>query len=370
VVLINGAIEGNTMILFLDGKKLTEHRYATEEDFERDVVLGSKRFFGKETVYIDAKKKIESKALGGAIPDGFLFDLSDKENPEFYLVEVELSKHSFYNHIFPQITKFFAFFRNKKSQGELVEKLFSIISSDDLLRQEFKRFLGEREIYKFLKDVLDNSQNILIIIDGEKNELPEITETYTDTWGKLVKILILKKFCKDGDSVYSMTPDFQDIEYAFVEPVDAAAENQDVQYSEEYHLESTSAEVKEVYYKIKDDLLKTTTGIVFNPQKIYISIRYRRNIAYFKILKSRIRLVIMLPEQVVRSQLHHTTVHTLSERVQRYYNGPCCELIIDNLNNVNEVSGLIKNLIGSVNQTEIVASEEQGLTSIEMRSEA
>jgi hypothetical protein len=49
------------MILFLDGKKFTEHKYATEEDFERDVVLSSKEFFGKETVYIDAKKKIESK---------------------------------------------------------------------------------------------------------------------------------------------------------------------------------------------------------------------------------------------------------------------------------------------------------------------
>src|SRR5262245_4065904 len=128
------------MIIFLKDKKLTEYKYVTEDEFEKEIVSNSKRFFGKDSVYIDAKKKIESKALGGVIPDGFLFDLSDKKNPEFYLVEVELSKHSFYNHIFPQITKFFAFFRNKKSQGELVEKLFSIISSDNLLKQEFKKF--------------------------------------------------------------------------------------------------------------------------------------------------------------------------------------------------------------------------------------
>ena len=30
-----------------------------------------------------------------------MFDLKDPDNPEFYLVEVELAKHSFYNHIFP-----------------------------------------------------------------------------------------------------------------------------------------------------------------------------------------------------------------------------------------------------------------------------
>ncbi|HEU4386934.1 MAG TPA: DUF5655 domain-containing protein [Blastocatellia bacterium] len=343
------------MILFLNGRKLTEYTYATEEEFEKEIVMNSKKFFGSNSVYVDAKKKIESRALGGVVPDGFLFDLSDKENPEFYLVEVELSKHSFYNHIFPQITKFFAFFRNKKSQGELVEKLFSIVSSDNVLRQEFKKFLGEREIYKFIKDVLDNSQNILLIIDGEKNELPEIVETYTDTWGKLVKILVLKRFSKDGDLVYSMTPDFQDIEYAFGEPVDTEGSDENVQYSEEYHLEGVRPVVKDIYNRIKDELLKTDSEIKFNPQKYYISIRYGKNIAYFKILKSKLRLVIMLPEKVASSQLQHTPVHALSEGVQRFYSGTCCELIIDSNENLDEVIGLIKSLIDGVDQGGVTA---------------
>lgn len=60
----------------------------------------------------------------------------------------------------------------------------------------------------------------------------------------------------------------------------------------------------------------------------------------------------------------------LSESVQRFYNGPCYELIIDSPNNVDEVSRLIKDLISNANQTEMVASEGEGLASIEMRTEA
>ena len=110
------------MKLFTNNKTYSQFQFDKEADFEREVVLSSKQFFGTNSIYIDSKRKIETKSLGNSIPDGFLFDLSDKENPEFYIVEVELESHSFYNHIFPQITKFFGFYRNLKSQNDLVEK--------------------------------------------------------------------------------------------------------------------------------------------------------------------------------------------------------------------------------------------------------
>lgn len=179
------------MILYKDKTKFTEYKYPKEKDLEEEIISNSKLYFGRDTIYIDAKRKLEAKALGGSIPDGFLFDLSDMANPDFYLVEIELATHDFYNHIFPQVTKFFAFYKNKKSQAELVEKIFSIVNTDVNLKRRFKKYLGEREIYKFVKDVIESSQNILLIMDGEKDELPEIIDTYTDTWGKLVRVLTL-----------------------------------------------------------------------------------------------------------------------------------------------------------------------------------
>lgn len=181
------------MLLFNENKKYYEFAYPKEEDIERDVIQNSQLFFGDKSLFIDAKRKIDSKFIGATIPDGFLFDFSEPDNPEFYIVEVELSSHDFYKHIFPQITKFFAFFKNQQSHSELIDKLFSTINSDNNLKREFKKNIGEKEIYKSIKDIVENSQNILLVIDDEKDELPEIIDTYTDTWGKMVKLIILKK---------------------------------------------------------------------------------------------------------------------------------------------------------------------------------
>jgi len=196
------------MVIFQNKRRFLEYRYSREDELEKTVIDNYKIFFGKNTIYIDAKKKIEAKALGGAIPDGFLFDFSNKDNPEFYIVEMELSSHDFYKHIFPQVTKFFAFYKNSKSQTELIEKIFSVVNSFKDLKTEFKKYLVEKEIYKFIKDVIENSQNILLLLDEDMAELPEIIETYSDTWGKMVKKLILKKFVNNNDVIYFLNPEF------------------------------------------------------------------------------------------------------------------------------------------------------------------
>ena len=113
-------------------EKVEKDLTAVQKDLDEVKTVNS--FLAKEIKEImDVKKKIDNNFLGGVIPDGFLLDFSDKKNPEFYLVEVELVKHSFFNHIFPQITKFFAFFKNPNSQGKLIEKLYAITQSKQRL---------------------------------------------------------------------------------------------------------------------------------------------------------------------------------------------------------------------------------------------
>ena len=229
------------MKLFANSKIYNQFQFEKEAEFEKEVVQNSKLFFGNSSIYIDAKRKIETKNLGNSIPDGFLFDLSDKKYPEFYIVEVELAKHYFYNHIFPQITKFFGFYKNPKSQNDLVEKIFTFINNDNELKKDFKKHIGEREIYKFIKDTIEKSQNILLVIDGEKKELPEIMETYSDTWGKMVKLVLLKKFSNNGDFIFTMHPDFENIDFADIEN---EIQSETTEYDEDYHLEGVSETVR------------------------------------------------------------------------------------------------------------------------------
>ena len=161
-------------VLYKQGSRYSEREYKKESDIEELVIRNSKTLFGNTSVYIDAKKKIDNNAFGGVIPDGFLFDLTDPLSPEFYIVEVELSKHSFFNHIFPQITKYFAFFKNPASQGKLIEKLYEIFDKDENLKKDLKSKIGNKEIFKFLKDSIENSHNILIVIDNENRSLQKL----------------------------------------------------------------------------------------------------------------------------------------------------------------------------------------------------
>ncbi len=332
------------MKLFFNKKTYGQFQFEKEADFEREVVFNSKQFFGANSIYIDAKRKIETKNLGGSIPDGFLFDFSDKSSPEFYIVEVELASHDFYRHIFPQITKFFGFYKNPKSQNDLIEKIFSFINNDNDLKNEFKKYLGEKELYKFIKDTIESSQNILLIIDGDKKELPEIMETYSDTWGKMVKLVLIKKFIQNNDIIYSMHPDFENIEFAEIED-EILVETDEVGYKEEYHFEGVSENVKRIYNELKFELLAANPNLIFNPQKHYISIRKEKNIAFFITGRKKIRLVVMHSEMETRDKITNHTIKTLTPGVQKFWNGPSCAIIIESTDNLDEIKQLLNSLV-------------------------
>jgi len=335
------------VIVYKDQQRFTEAEIKLEKQLEDDVVQNAKIFFGNDSIYIDAKKKIDSKSLGGSIPDGFLFDLSDKDNPAFYIVEVELAKHDFYGHIFPQFTKFFGFFRISNSRGDLVDKLFGIINTDEGLKKEFKRHLQEKEIYKFIKDLVDESQNILLVIDGEKPELPDVMETYSDTWGKMVKIIILKKFVSGVSTIFSLDPEFENVDYSYVTKAVDETTSKTTEYTEEYHLKEVNSEVSKIYGTIKANTLKINENAKFNPRKYYIAISVGKNIAFFQFSKKKIRLVLMKDESFVREKVKSHPVKHLAESVQKFWNGSCCAIELLRSENLEEIMDVLKELLTS-----------------------
>ena len=195
----------------LNGENFEQVIYAKEDAFEQLVAQNAQTIFGDKAIYIDTKKKVNTSSLGGTIPDGFLIDLSDPDDPQFYLVEVELQNHDFFNHIFPQITKFFAFYRDSKQRHKLIETMFAFFQNDPVLTKKLKDLIGSKEIHKFFTDTLDGNQNILIIIDGPKPEFEEIINTYTDTWGKMVSIQIVNHFKQGENNILTVEPPFQNI---------------------------------------------------------------------------------------------------------------------------------------------------------------
>lgn len=325
--------------IYYNEKKYVEYTFKREQELENLVVENSKVLFGEKTVYIDAKKKINSGELGKTIPDGLLFDFSDIDNPKFYLVEVELAKHSFFNHIFPQITKFFGFLRDGNTfQSELIDFLYRSISADALLNSEFKKFIKNEELFKFLKDTIENASDILIVIDGDKREFEEIKETYTDTWDKYVKLVMLKKYQNNDDFILQTEPDFELINEEFIDtPLKSNGGRSKKTYTEEFHLEGVKENVKQIYKKIKEAF----PDITYNSQKYYISMKDKHHFAFLKFRKSKLSIVVMLPVERVREIIKNHFIKEPSFSVQKFYNGQCTTVRIETNENVDEIISIL-----------------------------
>lgn len=326
--------------LYHNNQRFVENEYKKEKDFESLLFANAKTLFGQSSILIDAKKKIDNQLLGGTIPDGFLFDLKDPENPEFYLVEVELAKHSFYNHIFPQITKFFAFFKNPESQSDLIEKLYTIVIADEEIKKDFISRIGKRELFKFIKDTVENSQNILLILDNDKKELPEIINTYTDTWGKMVKLTLFKEYVCNDKSILSLTPEFENIDTVDISSLEPDESKPNV-YSEEYHLDGVTDEIRDIYNAIQKELYAKIKDLKYNPQRYYISLRKKRNFAFFDIRKKKIALVAMMELSEIQKRVKNHKVFSLADSVQKFYNGPCAQITITENKNLEEIINLL-----------------------------
>ncbi|DAB21958.1 TPA: hypothetical protein CPT85_07035 [Candidatus Gastranaerophilales bacterium HUM_21] len=324
------------MAIYHKSGKFQEYKFKKEEDFEKEVVNNYKLFFGEKTIYIDAKKKMETK-IGNVIPDGFLFDLTNIDDPEFYIVEVELSKHSFYEHIFPQITKFIGFI-NSQNYDTLITKIWEEVQSDKILKKQF----GEtKELYKFIKDTMANNCNILLVIDDLKQELNEMNSVYQE-WNRLVKQICIKKHINKNETMYDITPEFKDIEDTYLsEDVELQQTNED------FHLANKSDVVKCIYSKLKAKLLADNPNLIFNPQKYYISIKANNNFAFLKFRKKKIKIVINMTYDKVKALVKNNIVQELSESVQKFYfhkPNSCCAIVVSDVNYIDEVIELLKQL--------------------------
>ena len=173
---------------------------------------------------------------------------------------------------------------------------------------------------------------------GEKSELPVLVETYTETWGKMFKSIIIKKYDNDGEATYPINPVFADL------IKNEKSKPEVVKSTEEDHLNACSESSRNVYNEIKEALLKADSNIEFNAKKIYISVRKNKNLAFFH-LRKKISLVVMSKEDYTRTQIKHHEIKSLPASVQKFWNGACCTIVIENSNNLNEVIALLKMMI-------------------------
>ena len=159
-------------MLLIDGVKYKLWVPKTEDDLERIVREHAKDIFGNDSLYLDLKKGLKSKAGIGSIPDGYVITFEEK--PRWYVVEIELSSHPLYEHIVPQITKFINGITSPHSQQMLIDAVYEEIGKDDVLKSRIRKKIGSEEIHKFLSSLISNPPVITIIIEEKTSELEEV----------------------------------------------------------------------------------------------------------------------------------------------------------------------------------------------------
>lgn len=328
------------MSVFYKNKKFIECRFDLESDFEKVIFENYRQLFGTNTILLDVKKKLDSGELGKTIPDGFLFDFSNLEDPRFYLMEIELQAHDFYRHIFTQITKFFGFIRSPNAdQAKLIDSLYRIIESNDEYKSQFQKYLGGKELFKFLKDVVENATDILLIIDGKKTEIDEINLVYSETWGKYLKQIICKVYRSEEAIIIHTEPDFEVVEAASADMVEDSEEEQDApkSYTIDYHLSDGSDLVKDIFSRIKSSFPE----VLLNPQHYYIGMN-KPAFSILQIRKNLIRIVVFLPIDEVKKIVKSYSISEPGPGVQRFWNAVCTHVRVDQVENINEIIQVLK----------------------------
>ncbi len=138
------------MAIFTKQNLLSRVPFNTEKPFEKEVFQNHELFFGKKTILIDAKIRLEGE-FANTIPDGYLFDFSNEDEPVLYMVEIEIEKHDFHNHILPQMAKFGAVFKS-----DLQSKIKFATTLSKFIRKEENKKIKDEE--KRLKDLEENKQ--------------------------------------------------------------------------------------------------------------------------------------------------------------------------------------------------------------------
>ena len=108
--------------------------FASEQELELIVQANAEYIFGPDSVYLP-KSLIKTSDGFGTIPDGFVIDLASRT---WFIVEAELSVHSVWNHIAPQIAKQIIAASQPASRRMLTEMVINRVKEDSGLRDRFE----------------------------------------------------------------------------------------------------------------------------------------------------------------------------------------------------------------------------------------
>jgi len=182
--------------------------FDNEAEFEKAVIENQKSLFGKDSIYIDIKKRIGKCGYRG-IPDAFLIDFYDSKDPQLYIVENEIASHDVYSNITEQIARFSASIIS--SQNQIRDILLKAINEDSEIEKEMENRL-KATVFKNITDLIiylvEKDVKIVVAINEITSDLNLAFKIFRDP----PDIVLLQRYQCDNDILYYYEPMREEIE--------------------------------------------------------------------------------------------------------------------------------------------------------------
>lgn len=318
--------------------KLNEAKFYKKSEIEEFLIQHHKIIFGDNTVIID-----NTNGNNEYFPDMFLIDFENKEKPRMYILEIHLQDDDL-GLLYARITHFMASLTNKKYQNDFLTKIRNVIYASDKAKEDLGNWLTEeQELSSFLSGLLDNKPAVLLIKDNNNVVLDLMQTVYIQTWGKILRQILIRKFYCEDETIYDVNPLFANVWKNGKQKTEET-----IKVSENDHLCELPDRIRNIYKSIKTALLELDSSLEFNPKKHYISIRKNKNLAFLHLRRKQADIVIMNPEESTRELIKYHRIKTLPASVQKFWNGECCTIVVEHADNLEEVIGLLKLVVGKV----------------------
>jgi len=190
--------------IIINNKRYDLIEFDSEDEFEKAVILNSDNLFGKDTIYVDVKKRFGKKdSYNKGIPDGYLIDFTSEKQPQLYFVENELSSHDVYSHITEQLLRFSTAI--KTSQTQIRKKLLEVIKSDNVLSQNICAHLENTpfsNIDELMNFMVDRKIKIVLVIDEATTDLNDSLDVFRER----PDIVTMKRYMYKNEVAYFYEP--------------------------------------------------------------------------------------------------------------------------------------------------------------------
>ncbi|ADY51839.1 hypothetical protein Pedsa_1272 [Pseudopedobacter saltans DSM 12145] len=188
-------------------EQYTEVPFEKEADLEEAVHFVKDALFGSTRIYLDDKKKIGQKGNTNNLPDGYLIDLTNKQDPKIFVVENDLASHQHLKHIAVQILEFSLSFESSKVKVKnIIKEMLQKRPVEWKKCEAFAKSNGYENVDYLLESIIHkkDSFNALLIID----ELGDELETVLISRFKFpVEVTTLKRYqSESGKLLYEFEP--------------------------------------------------------------------------------------------------------------------------------------------------------------------